>query len=112
MLAIPLITLQAVVEVAVGGILALFITDVTRLVTRGFLASTGGVLLLIGAVGVAGQFYLPDPSHLTDHFVTRSWLQPSLRLAAAFMVLFLLYLLALFLQAPGPPGGVGRTHSA
>jgi hypothetical protein len=100
MLAIPLITLQAVVEVAVGGMLALFITDVTRLVTRGFLASTGGVLLLIGALGVAGQYFLPDPSHLTDHFVTRTWLQPSLRLSAAFMVLFLLYLLAIFLRPP------------
>jgi hypothetical protein len=100
MLAIPLITLQAVVEVAVGGMLALFITDVTRLVTRGFLASTGGVLLLIGVLGVAGQYFLPDPSHLTDHFVNRAWLQPALRLAALFMVLFLLYLVAVYLRPP------------
>jgi hypothetical protein len=100
MLAIPLITLQAVVEVAVGGMLALFITDVSRLVTRGFLASTGGVLLLIGALGVVGQYFLPDPSHLTEHFVSRSWLQPSLRLTAAFMAVFLLYLIAVFLRPP------------
>ncbi len=100
MLAIPLITLQAVVEVAVGGMLALFITDVTRLVTRGFLASTGGVLLLIGVLGVAGQYFLPDPSHLTEHFVNRAWLQPALRLAALFMILFLLYLVAVYLRPP------------
>ncbi|HXA41379.1 MAG TPA: hypothetical protein VNV65_00545 [Candidatus Solibacter sp.] len=100
MLAIPLITLQAVVEVAVGGMLALFITDVTRLVTRGFLASTGGVLLLIGALGVAGQYFLPDPSHLTEHYVNRAWLQPALRLSALFMVLFLLYLVAVYLRPP------------
>jgi hypothetical protein len=100
MLAIPLITLQAVVEVAVGGMLALFITDVSRLVTRGFLASTGGVLLLIGALGVVGQYLLPDPSHLTEHSVNRTWLQPSLRLTAAFMAIFLLYLVAVFLRPP------------
>ncbi len=100
MLAIPLITLQAVVEVAVGGMLALFITDLTRLVTRGFLASTGGVLLLIGALGVAGQYFLPDPSHLTEHYVNRAWLQPALRLSALFMVLFLLYLVAVYLRPP------------
>jgi hypothetical protein len=100
MLAIPLITLQAVVEVAVGGMLALFITDISRLVTRGFLASTGGVLLLVGAVGVAGQYLLPDPSHLTEHQVNHAWLQPSLRLTAAFMAVFLLYLIAVFLRPP------------
>jgi hypothetical protein len=100
MLAIPLITLQAVVEVAVGGMLALFITDVTRMVTRGFLASTGGVLLLVGVIGVAGQYFLPDPSHLTEHAVNRAWLQPALRLSALFMVLFLLYLVAVYLRPP------------
>lgn len=100
MLAIPLITLQAVVEVAVGGMLALFITDASRLVTRGFIASTGGVLLLVGALGIVGQYLLPDPSHLTEHQVNRAWLQPSLRLTAAFMVAFLLYLIAIFLRPP------------
>src|SRR3984893_3537740 len=106
MLAIPLITLQAVVEVAVGGMLALFITDASRLVTRGFIASTGGVLLLVGALGIVGQYLLPDPSHLTEHQVNRAWLQPSLRLTAAFMVAFLLYLIAIFLRPPewGPYG--------
>jgi len=80
--------------------LAIFITDVTRLVTRGFLASTGGVLLLIGVLGVAGQYFLPDPSHLTEHFVNRAWLQPALGLAALFMILFLLYLVAVYLRPP------------
>lgn len=100
MLAIPLITLQAVVEVAIGGFLALFITDLTRLVTRGFLASTGVVLLLVGAIGAAGEFAIPDPAHFTDHFLNRSWLTPSLRLTAAFMVAFLAYLVALYLRPP------------
>ena len=100
MLAIPLITLQAVVEVAVGGMLALFITDVTRMVTRGFLASTGGVLLVVGVIGVVGQYFLPDPSHLTEHAVNRAWLQPALRLSTLFMILFLLYLVAVYLRPP------------
>jgi hypothetical protein len=100
MLAIPLITLQAVVEVAIGGFLALFITDLTRLVTRGFLASTGFVLLLIGSLGVAGEFAIPDPTHFTDHALNRSWLTPSLRLTAAFMVAFLVYLVAVYLRPP------------
>jgi hypothetical protein len=100
MLAIPLITLQAVVEVAIGGFLALFITDLTRLVTRGFLASTGFVLLLIGALGVAGEFAIPDPTHFTDHALNRGWLSPSLRLTAAFMAAFLLYLVAVYLRPP------------
>jgi hypothetical protein len=100
MLAIPLITLQAVVEVAIGGFLALFITDLTRMVTRGFLASTGVVLLLVGALGAAGEFAIPDPTHFTDHPLNRSWLTPSLRLTAAFMVAFLLYLVAVYLRPP------------
>ncbi|MFN2465732.1 MAG: hypothetical protein ABR598_05635 [Candidatus Dormibacteria bacterium] len=100
MLAIPLITLQAVVEVAIGGFLALFITDLTRLVTRGFLASTGGVLLLIGVLGVAGEFAIPDPTHFTEHALNRGWLTPSLRLTAAFMVLFLVYLVTVYLRPP------------
>ena len=100
MLAIPLITLQAVVEVAVGGMVALFITDVTRQVTRGFLASTGAVLLIIGALGAVAEFYLPDPAVLTDHPVDATWLVPSTRLAAGFMVLFLLYLVAVYLRPP------------
>ena len=107
MLAIPLITLQAVVEVAVGGMLALFVTDVTRQVTRGFLATTGGVLLFLGAVGVAAEFYLPDPSHLTEHVVNADWLTPSLRLSAAFIVLFLLYLVAVYLRPPVLHVGIG-----
>ncbi|MEA2646613.1 MAG: hypothetical protein QOE92_1696 [Chloroflexota bacterium] len=100
MLAIPLITLQAVVEVAVGGMLALFITDVTRQVTRGFLASTGVVLLVIGGLGAAAEFFLPDPSVLTDHPVDATWLVPSTRLAAGFMGLMLLYLVAVYLRPP------------
>jgi len=96
LLAIPLITLQAVVEVAIGGFVALYITDATRQVTRGFIASTGAVLLVIGALGVAGLFYLPDPVHLTDHAVDHSWLTPSLRMEALFLGLFFLYLLAAY----------------
>ena len=100
MLAIPLITLQAVVEVAVGGMLALFITDVTRQVTRGFLASTGGVLVLIGGLGVAAEFFLPDPSHLTDHPVNAAWVDPSVRISAVFIGLFVLYLVTVYLRPP------------
>ena len=100
MLAIPLITLQALVEVAVGGMVALFITDVTRLVTRGFIASTGVVLLLIGTLGVVAEFFLPDPSAFTDHAVNRAWIVPSTRLTAIFMGLFLLYLVAVYLRPP------------
>lgn len=100
MLAIPLITLQAVIEIAVGGFLAMLIADVTRLVTRGFLASTGIVLLLIGALGLAGEWFLPDPTHLTGHRVDPSWIQPSLRLTAVFLGLFLVYLVAVYLRPP------------
>jgi hypothetical protein len=100
MLAILLITLQVAVEVAVGGFLALFITDLTRLVTRGFLGSTGVALLLVGAMGVAGEITLPDPSHFTDHPLNRAWLTPSSRLTLLFMVLFLLYLVAVYLRPP------------
>lgn len=98
MLAIPLITLQAVVEVAIGGFIALFITDLTRQVTRGFLASTGGVLVLIGGLGLLGQVYLPDPSHLTDHPLSLSWLHTSLRYTAVFLATFVLYLVAVYLR--------------
>ncbi|MGI8607603.1 MAG: hypothetical protein ACR2MY_00025 [Candidatus Dormibacteria bacterium] len=100
MLAILLITLQVAVEVAIGGFLALFITDLTRLVTRGFLSSTGVALLLIGAMGVAGELTLPDPSHFTDHPLNRAWLTPSSRLTLLFMVLFLVYLVAVYLRPP------------
>jgi hypothetical protein len=100
MLAIPLITLQAVVEVAVGGMLALFITDVTRQVTRGFLASTGAVLFIVGALGVIAEFFLPDPSHLTDHPVNSAWITPAVRLSAVFIGLFLVYLVAVYLRPP------------
>lgn len=100
MLAIPLITLQAVIEVAVGGMIALFITDVTRQVTRGFLASTGVVLVLIGALGVAGEFFLPDPSHLTDHPLDAAWIVPSVRVGAAFIGIFVLYLVTVYLRPP------------
>ena len=100
MLAILLITLQVAVEVAIGGFLALFITDLTRLVTRGFLGSTGVALLLVGAMGVAGEITLPDPSHFTDHPLNRAWLTPSNRLTLLFMVLFLLYLVAVYLRPP------------
>ncbi len=100
MLAIPLITLQAVVEVAVGGMLALFIADLTRQVTRGFLSSTGGVLVLIGGLGVAAEFFLPDPSHLTDHPVNGAWVDPSVRISAVFIGLFVLYLVAVYLRPP------------
>ena len=100
MLAILLITLQVAVEVAIGGFLALFITDLTRLVTRGFLSSTGVALLLVGAMGVAGEITLPDPSHFTDHPLNRAWLTPSSRLTLLFMVLFLLYLVAVYLRPP------------
>jgi hypothetical protein len=110
LLAIPLITLQSVVEVAVGGFLALYLTDVTRTVTRGFIVSTGAVLLVIGGLGVAGLFYLPDPIHLTDHTVDHSWLTPALRMDALFMGLFLLYLVAGYAR-PAPLrffiGGIG-----
>ena len=99
-LAIPLITLQALVEVAVGGFLAMLVADLTRLVTRGFLLSTGLVLLLTGALGLGGEFALPDPSALTDHAVNRSWLQPSLRLTAVFVALFLVYLVSIYLRPP------------
>ena len=100
MLAILLITLQVAVEVAIGGFLALFITDLTRLVTRGFLSSTGVALLLVGAMGVAGEITLPDPSHFTDHPLNRAWLTPSSRLTLLFMALFLLYLVAVYLRPP------------
>ena len=100
MLAILLITLQVAVEVAIGGFLALFITDLTRLVTRGFLSSTGIALLLIGAMGVAGELTLPDPSHFTDHPLNRAWLTPSSRLTLLFMGLFLVYLMAVYLRPP------------
>jgi hypothetical protein len=100
MLAIPLITLQAVVEVAVGGMLALYITDLTRQVTRGFLASTGVVLVLIGGLGVAAQFFLPDPAHLTDHPVNSSWVDPAIRVSAVFIALFVLYLVTVYLRPP------------
>lgn len=100
MLAIPLITLQAIVEVAVGGFLAMLVADLTRLVTRGFLVSTGVVLFIIGGLGLAGELALPDPEHLTEHAVNRAWLQPSLRLTAVFIALFLLYLVAIYLRPP------------
>ena len=100
MLAILLITLQVAVEVAIGGFVALFITDLTRLVTRGFLSSTGVALLLIGVMGVAGELTLPDPSHFTDHPLNRDWLTPSGRLTLLFMVLFLVYLVAVYLRPP------------
>jgi hypothetical protein len=98
LLAIPLITLQALVEIAAGGFLALFLTDLTRLVTRGFLVSTGGVLLVIGAIGVGGELTLPTPEHLTDHPLDASWLQPSLRAGGIFIVAFLLYLVAVYMR--------------
>ncbi|MFN2462670.1 MAG: hypothetical protein ABR573_02060 [Candidatus Dormibacteria bacterium] len=100
MLAILLITLQVAVEVAVGGFLALFITDLTRQVTRGFLSSTGGALLVIGAMGIAGEYTLPDPSHFTDHRLNAAWVVPSLRLTSFFMALFLVYLLTVYLRPP------------
>jgi hypothetical protein len=111
-LAIPLITLQAVVEVAVGGFIALFITDLTRQVTRGFLASTGVVLLLIGVVGVLGELNLPDPSHLTDHPVDRYWLLPSSRTSVAFLVLFAVYLGAVYLRPAVLHTAVGALAAA
>ena len=100
MLAILLITLQVAVEVAIGGFLALFITDLTRQVTRGFLSSTGVALLLIGAMGVGGEYTLPDPTHFTDHRLDTAWLVPSLRLTTLFMALFLVYLVAVYLRPP------------
>ncbi|MHB8507130.1 MAG: hypothetical protein ACYDGR_00585 [Candidatus Dormibacteria bacterium] len=100
MLAIPLITLQALIEVAVGGFLAMLVADLTRLVTRGFLLSTGIVLVLTGILGLGGEFALPDPAALTDHPVNRSWLQPSLRLTAVFVVLFMVYLVAIYIRPP------------
>jgi hypothetical protein len=100
MLAIPLVTLQAVVEIAVGGFLAMLVADLTRLVTRGFLASTGVVLLLTGALGLAGEWFLPDPTHLTGHVVDHAWLQPSLRMTAVFVALFLVYLVTVYLHPP------------
>jgi hypothetical protein len=100
MLAIPLITLQAVVEVAVGGMLALFVTDVTRQVTRGFLASTGAVLVFIGGLGVVAEFFLPDPSHLTDHPINSAWVDPAIRISAVFIGLFIVYLVTVYLRPP------------
>jgi len=100
MLAILLITLQVAVEVAIGGFLALFITDLTRQVTRGFLSSTGVALLLVGAMGVGGEYALPDASHFTDHKLNPAWLLPSLRLTSLFMGLFLVYLIAVYLRPP------------
>ncbi len=85
---------------AIGGFIALFITDLTKMVTRGFLASTGAVLLLLGALGLAGEFAIPDPTHFTDHVLNRGWLNPSLRLTAFFMVAFLVYLVAVYLRPP------------
>ena len=99
-LAIPLITLQALVEVAVGGFVAMFITDLTRRVTRGFIGSTGAVLLVVGAIGVAGLYFLPDPEHLTDHPVNHGWITPSFRLSLAFLGLFMLYLVAVYRRPP------------
>src|SRR5438445_3942994 len=98
MLAIPLITLQVMVEVAIGGFIAIYITDLTRLVTRGFIASTGVVILVIGIVGLAGERFLPDPSHLTDHVIEHSWITPSLRLLSLFIALFAVYLIAVYLR--------------
>jgi hypothetical protein len=112
MLAILLITLQVAVEVAIGGFLALFITDLTREVTRGFLSSTGVALLLIGAMGVGGEYTLPDPSHFTDHVLNSAWLLPSLRLASLFMVLFLVYLVAVYLRPPVLHVAVGFVTAA
>ena len=106
-LAIPLITLQAVVEIAIGGFFALYLTDVTRKVTRGFIVSTGGVLLVVGAIGLWGQSTLPDPQHLTDHPFNRDWLIPSLRLTGVFLALFFVYLLAAYLRPALPRLAVG-----
>jgi len=106
-LAIPLITLQAVVEIAIGGFLALYLTDLSGKVTRGFIVSTGAALLVVGAIGFWGQSTLPNPEHLTDHPFNADWLAPSLRLTAVFLALFFLYLVAAYLRPAALRLGLG-----